>query len=498
MYVIVPLTFCCLLFGQAKSQDMAWLSGSQKANELSVLDVPGGRSGMGVWQDEQGIAWMFGGMGMSNGATSVSTLLNDLWRFSSANQTWRQMHPGTVSNLTVATYRSPQIPQPRQLSAVCGTGNIMVVFGGLAEDDKALGDLWVFNTSRSEWRMLRGMYNVPDHAVGNETNVQLEGPAARGDTAQWCTETHLYIFGGINGSNYIMTDMWRLNLQDLTWEELASSKLAPASLSRHETADYPLGRNGAMTWLVEPDTLYMFGGNVLSKHPRSKHIASGYTSDLWRYTIANDSWKFLKGHTQPGQPGLYGHVGELSEDSVPGCRRGGATWTDASNFLWLFGGEGADKIPPSDIWSAKLLSDQWRFYTPLGKWEWMGGSSQGDAPASFSKQGKLAHTALPGGRVDSAAWKQDNTSFLLFGGLGHDGMQGDGCLNDLWLLDVSSTLTHHFFVPAVIGFGIIFVALSLVLCLAVVALYARDRSKEPFWQRGKHRVRYSHVPESDT
>ncbi|KAK7474713.1 hypothetical protein BaRGS_00034078 [Batillaria attramentaria] len=479
---------------------MAWLGGSQMADKLSVLDAPGGRSGMGVWQDKNGSAWMFGGIGMSNTPTAGPTLLNDLWQFTDHNRTWRQVHPGTVSNLTVAASRSPQIPRPRQLSAVCGSGKIMVVFGGLADDGKALGDLWVFDISKNVWRMLRSTYaGAPSNAANNETDQEQEetGPTARGDMAQWCTKTHLYIFGGINGSNYILMDMWKLCLQDLTWEELLSSQLAPAAISNQKTASYPSGRNGAMTWVVEPGTLYMFGGNILSKYPIRQHIASGYTSDLWRYTIANDSWKFLKGHTQPGQPGRYGSVDELAADSVPGCRRGGATWTDSHNFLWLFGGEGADTRVPSDVRSARLLSDQWRFYTPRNSWEWMGGSSEGDAPAAFKKQGRLTHTALPGGRADAGAWKHDNQTFYLFGGLGHDGKQHDGYLNDLWLLDVSETLTYRFFVPAVYGFGIIFVAVSLVLCLIVVALYARDRSKEPFWRRGR-RPRYSTVPDSDT
>lgn len=130
--------------------DFAWLGGNKLSDKPSVIDLPGGRSGTGVWQDSNNTVWMFGGVGMTSVATTTggSVMLNDLWRFALSNQTWRQLHPGTVSNLTVATSRSPQIPRPRQLPAVCGTGHVMVLFGGLAEDDEALGDLWVFDTGK--------------------------------------------------------------------------------------------------------------------------------------------------------------------------------------------------------------------------------------------------------------------------------------------------------------------------------------------------------------
>ena len=479
------------------------------ADKLSVNGAPGGRSGMTIWQDGNDTVWMFGGLGMSSTPTTTGgpTMLNDIWRFTNTNRTWQQVHPGTVSNLTVATSRSPQIPRPRQLSSVCGTGHVMVLFGGLTDEDFALGDLWVFDTGKRVWRMLVDAYTGGDV---NQTQQEMErevGPEPRGDSAYWCTSTHLYIFGGINGSNHIFSDMWRLNLEDFTWEELTSSKEAPASLRDRKTADYPEGRNGAMTWTLLSQsgsettmTLFLFGGNVLSKHPRDRHIATGYTSDMWQYIVSKDKWSYLTGSTQPGQPGQYGRVHEMSPSSVPGCRRGSATWKDARNLLWLFGGEGADSEMPSNIRSAKLLSDQWRFHPLLGQWEWMGGSQKGDAPANFKQKGQLMHTALPGGRLDAAAWKEYNGQVLyLFGGLGHDGVQHDGYLSDLWILDISNTITYQFYVPAIYGFAIIFTGVALLLCLCVAGLYTRDRNKPSQWRRGSGAgTRYSQLHDSDT
>ncbi|XP_076464241.1 uncharacterized protein LOC143296280 [Babylonia areolata] len=489
-----------------QAQDMGWVSGNKLAGRVSTLDAPGGRSGMGVWQDSNSIVWMFGGMGISSDPSPSGgpTLLNDVWRFTVTNLTWQQIHPGTVSNLTVATSRSPQIPRPRQLSSVCGTGHVMVLFGGLTDREEALGDLWVLDLGKRVWRMLVQSY------LGGGSNQTLQGrerdvgPSPRGDSAHWCTRTHLYVFGGVNGSNHIFSDMWRLSLEDFTWEELNSSKEAPASLRDHKTADYPEGRNGAMTWTVSPDmetnaSLFLFGGNVLSKYPRDRHIAVGYTSDMWQYSVGTDSWKFVTGNTQPGIPAQYGYKHESSPSNVPGCRRGGATWTDTNNILWLFGGEGADSEVPSSVRSAKLLSDLWRFLPNTGQWVWMKGCQKGDAPAVFKDIGRVAHKAVAGGRLDAASWRTPDSEWLfLFGGLGHDGNQRDGYLSDMWKINIGKTLHYGFYVAAVYGFAIIFAGIGLLLCLCVVALYARDRSKSPQWRRGGASTRYSQLHDSDT
>ncbi|KAL8622954.1 hypothetical protein ACOMHN_027075 [Nucella lapillus] len=507
MHVQLLQFLCCLSPFVAQAQDMGWMGGNNLADKVSMQDAPGGRSGMGVWQDGNSTVWVFGGLGVTSDATTTGggIMLNDVWRFTIHNLSWHQIHPGTVSNLTVATSRSPQIPRPRQLPAVCGTGHVVVVFGGLTDKDQALGDLWVFDLGKRVWRMLVQTY------VGGGGNNQTErdterdiGPAPRGDAAHWCTGTHLYVFGGMNGSNHIFSDMWQLSLEDFTWEELKSSKEAPASLRDRKTADYPEGRNGAMTWTLSAEvetnaSLFLFGGNVLSKYPRDHHIATGYTSDMWQYTVGTDSWKFVTGNTQPGRPAQYGYKHEISSSNVPGCRRGGATWTAANNVLWLFGGEGADSDLPSGVRAAKLLSDLWRFIPKSGQWVWMKGSQRGDALAVFKDKGRIAHKALAGGRVDAASWKTSDSQLLfLFGGVGHDGMQRDGYLSDLWQIDIAKTLHYGFYVPAVYGFAIIFAGVALLLCLSVVALYTRDRSKPPQWRRGGTSTRYSQLHDSDT
>lgn len=477
---------------------MAWIAGSPASVSISSKIYPGGRSGVGIWQEGINNVWLFGGLGMSDNPFESPRLLNDLWYFNGSSQTWHQVHQGAVFNSTVVEYRSSQIPRPRQLSAMCGAGNIMVVFGGLAEEDLALGDLWVFDTVTKEWQSQEQAYNLQR----NKSEPLLVRPAPRGDMAKWCTSTHLFIFGGVNGSNHIFSDMWKLSLQELIWEEVASSALAPSSLKDQNALSYPAGRNGAMAWTVEPDNLYLFGGNVLRQYFRKQHVAAGYTSDLWQYNIINDTWMFLKGHTQPGQPGVYGHLGMPTDYSVPGCRKSGVTWTDANNYLWLFGGEGCDTLTPSDTSFSVLLTDYWCYNTLIGRWEWIGGSKEGNKPPIFRQKGKLTYSALIGGRTEAGAWKKNDNAVYLFGGMGHNGTQYYCYLNDLWLINISETVGLGVPFPVLYGFGLVFLGIFLVLCLVVIGVYVYDCSKgnrTPEWRLGSRDIaRYRHLLGNDS
>ncbi|PVD25816.1 hypothetical protein C0Q70_13479 [Pomacea canaliculata] len=362
----------CFAILDVWAQEVAWIAGSPASVSISSKIYPGGRSGVGIWQEGINNVWLFGGLGISDNPFESPRLLNDLWYFNGSSQTWHQVHQGAVFDSTVVEYRSSQIPRPRQLSAVCGAGNIMVVFGGLAEEDLALGDLWVFDTVTKEWQSQEQAYNVQ--------------------------------------------------------------------------------RN--------------------------------------------------KSHIQPGQPGVYGHLGMPTDYNVPGCRKGGVTWTDANNYLWLFGGEGCDTLTPSDTSSSVLLTDYWCYNTLIGRWEWIGGSKEGNKPPIFRQKGKLTYSALIGGRTEAAAWKKNDNAVYLFGGMGHNGTQYYCYLNDLWLINISETVGLGVPFPVLYGFGLVFLGIFLVLCLVVIGVYVYDCSKgnrTPEWRLGSRDIaRYRHLLGNDS
>jgi hypothetical protein len=75
----------------------------------------------------------------------------------------------------------------------------------------------------------------------------------------------------------------------------------------------------------------------------------------------------------------------------------------------------------------------------VGEWSWMGGSSSvgfnsGHAGV-YGVLGTSSPTNIPGGREQSATWKDASGNTWLFGGYGYDATGTGGQLNDLWKFD---------------------------------------------------------------
>ncbi len=74
-----------------------------------------------------------------------------------------------------------------------------------------------------------------------------------------------------------------------------------------------------------------------------------------------------------------------------------------------------------------------------GEWAWMGGNStvglNSGQPGIYGTLGTPSSTNIPGGRSQSATWKDAKGNFWLFGGFGNDATDTAGQLNDLWMFD---------------------------------------------------------------
>jgi hypothetical protein len=69
--------------------------------------------------------------------------------------------------------------------------------------------------------------------------------------------------------------------------------------------------------------------------------------------------------------------------------------------------------------------------TAAGDWTWMSGSNQANPSGAYGTAGVASATAVPGGRADSAAWKDSSGNFWLFSG---NVYASTGAINpnDLW------------------------------------------------------------------
>src|SRR5580700_4727184 len=130
---------------------------------------------------------------------------------------------------------------------------------------------------------------------------------------------------------------------------------------------------------------------------------------------------------------VYGTQGVASASNTPGGRNSGASWTDHSGNLWLFGGDGLD----ANVTEGSL-NDLWEFSPNTNQWVWVSGSDRADQSGVYGVLGTAATSNVPGGRTNSVAWADGGGNLWLFGGLGYDSNGAYGYLNDLWEFNPSS------------------------------------------------------------
>src|ERR1035437_10372023 len=133
----------------------------------------------------------------------------------------------------------------------------------------------------------------------------------------------------------------------------------------------PWSRSGGVSWTDSSGNFWLFGGFVID--PQAD--VGEDINDLWKFS--GGEWTWMSGSNLPGQNGVYGTQGTASPLNIPGARDSGATWTDASGNLWLFGGISNLEFLMNPLRRAPILyNDLWEY--SAGQWTWMGGSDLGN------------------------------------------------------------------------------------------------------------------------
>jgi N-acetylneuraminic acid mutarotase len=110
----------------------------------------------------------------------------------------------------------------------------------------------------------------------------------------------------------------------------------------------PGARDYLVSWTDKNGGLWLFGGAGLDSTG-----ANGSLNDLWEFD--GSSWTWVSGSNVAEQAGIYGTKGTASSSNFPGGRLGFVSWTDKTNNLWLFGGDGLDASG-----ARSFLNDLWR------------------------------------------------------------------------------------------------------------------------------------------
>jgi N-acetylneuraminic acid mutarotase len=367
---------------EAVSDEWAWISGSNTANDVGVhgqkgvadpANVPGGRDDAASWTDPSGRLWLFGGQAE---APYQQGMRNDLWMYDPATREWTWLSGSLDVNRT-GSYGVMGVPDPSNIPGARVNPVTWTDPGG---------NLWLFGGFG---------YGVDPNTGGELSDLWRYEPA----TGNW---------------------IWVSGNRGLYWSGFYGTKGVPDPVNK------PGARYRAVSWTDASGDLWLFGGSGYDSGG-----GLGWLNDLWRFHRASSEWSWESGRDTRSQPGVYGIKGEASPDNVPGARLGAVSWSDSQGRLWLFGGTGY--VAEYD---SGRLNDLWRYDPVSRQWTWIAGSNASDQLGTYGLRGVPDPSNVPGGRYLAVSWRDDQDKLWLFGGTGLDSsMPADGMLNDLWVFD---------------------------------------------------------------
>jgi len=148
------------------------------------------------------------------------SLKNDMFSFDTETYEWTQINAGG------------NVPLPRSQHSACVNGNKMYVFGGYAGAEK--NDIYVYDADKNEWSELitKGTAPVPRY---QHTSCFIS------------SQNKLLVFGGFDGNQKCLGDVFTLNLATMEWSEAKPKGTCPSPQGGHRTC-------------VFENTMLCFGG----------------------------------------------------------------------------------------------------------------------------------------------------------------------------------------------------------------------------------------------
>ena len=438
-----------------------WVGGDATINQTGIYETkgaaspttkPGSKIGPASWTDAAGNFWLFGGNSVAS-TPDNNKYTNDLWTFSPSTNQWTWIsgdpsinQPGVYGIQGVAAAGN----KPGARYAATGwtdtSGNFFIYAGSNtgATNSGIFNDLWKFSPSSSQWTWIWGTAATS----GQSTPVYgLKGIAS--DTTK-----PAYVLYGAKAWTDASNNLWLSN-GDVLWKyaqtsgqwtwvrgdtstAIASSIIYPGSYGTQgvsSATNQPRARRYATTWTDTSNRFWMYGGTTDAATSTGNF---NFLNDLWTYNPSTRQWTWLNGDSVLNKQPVYGTQGIPSNASTPGARRQGASWTDASGNLWLFGGYTVPSLN-NTIWYADL----WKYIPSTGQWTWIKGGS--NTYGVYGTKGSSTAATYPGGRYAATTWTDASGNFWLFGGDGYAGAisgssayANKGKLNDLWKYTPSS------------------------------------------------------------
>jgi N-acetylneuraminic acid mutarotase len=289
-----------------------------------------------------------------------------------------------------------------------------------------------------DWTWMNGDNVAYQYGVYGNLGVPsiLNKPGARSSKIAWKdSQNDLWVFGGFgyaSNSYGSLNDLWKYNINTGQWVWVSGDNI-PNQYSTYgvqgvpSVNNKPATRGTTMNWKDNNGNFWIYGGGGYTPSTPSNF---GYLNDQWKFNPNTNEWTWLRGNNSNGDNpyAIYGTMGVPSVNNHPGCRSGGATWTDLAGNLWLFGGWGY----PSNTSSAGLLNDLWKYSPVTNEWMWVNGSNLINQAGSYGIKGVSSPLNMPSSRTLSRTWTDTQGNFYLFSGSAQYQSGPTQLLNDLW------------------------------------------------------------------
>jgi N-acetylneuraminic acid mutarotase len=351
------------------SLEWTWIGGSSVPDQSGTYgtlgkanssNMPGARENAAFWQTSTGIFYLFGGYGLDKNGDIGR--LNDLWQYNPFTENWTWIAGNDTVDAPGASgqkgsFSSSFSPSARDGAAFwTDMNNNLWLFGGTDHIFRDRADLWVFNTTTSEWGWVGGSlvgneygnYSAP--GVGNSSNA----PGARHAASTWVDlDGNLWLFGGRGYGNSTaqygnLNDLWMYNISTGIWVYVTGGKTSNNFgvydvFGGYSAMNTPGSRLGSVSFVDSLGNLQLFGGAGLA----AASSLSGYLNDLWVFDPELGQWAWINGSAMPNSLSFYGVFNETNSSVKPGGRFGSTIWVSQSNDATfaafdpvLFGGFG--------------------------------------------------------------------------------------------------------------------------------------------------------------
>ncbi|MGG7666649.1 kelch repeat-containing protein [Dyadobacter sp. BHUBP1] len=358
---------------------------------------PSPRTGANSWQDNSGNIFVSSGLGYDRHGSWG--LLDDLWKYNPANDTWQLLHgEGKALSEFVENTSTPS-PRRNALTWIDREQSLWLMGGKQFSDTEYLYDLWKYNTRNNTWVRISDATKTNVSSVWSKNARNPEPgniPGSRAASATWVDKDgRFWLFGGIS-RNYakpsedLYNDLWMYEPSTMTWTWVAGNNIANYKgifpSKENPQPPGPSARSYSAAWYEkEGHKLWLYAGIGIDS--TGKDV--GALADLWSYDITSSTWHFVSGSTK-----LYARS-EGDEDylSYPGYRSHSITWKDKNGKFYLYGGQ--NKVTNNIVDTKTHI---WQFDPALAKWH------------------VLLTDNVPTTIAEGSAYSDDAGHIVLFGG----------------------------------------------------------------------------------